>query len=147
MPTHPRDICDINCAYNHYCAITQIDLNEFDECLKRTALTSEARNCYQCSTSRLILLVMSLLFRVVSDIMRLGTWSTRNSIVWFSVKWLTIDRIFIVNSRDTGMTLLVNVYIFIVNKRSTSVFSCFNYSNWVKYIDRRSKHFQIIELR
>lgn len=73
MPTHPRDICDINCAYNHYCAITQIDLNEFDECLKRTALTSKARNCYQCNASGLSVLVMSLLFRVVSDILRLGT--------------------------------------------------------------------------
>ncbi|KAF7284584.1 cyclic GMP-AMP phosphodiesterase SMPDL3A-like [Rhynchophorus ferrugineus] len=35
---HPRDQCDISCVLNHYCAITQVDYAEFEDCLIRTAM-------------------------------------------------------------------------------------------------------------
>ncbi|XP_019760900.2 acid sphingomyelinase-like phosphodiesterase 3a isoform X1 [Dendroctonus ponderosae] len=55
---HPRDECDLSCVHNHYCAITHIDYRDFEDCIKRTALTRSAAERHLSSFSALFVITV-----------------------------------------------------------------------------------------
>ncbi|XP_066151569.1 acid sphingomyelinase-like phosphodiesterase 3b [Euwallacea fornicatus] len=71
VPPHPRDNCDLSCVHNHYCAITQIDIIDFEECLKRTAHLRSA--CHISFPSMRFILVFVLVCSVLRECLSSAT--------------------------------------------------------------------------
>ncbi|CAH1183777.1 unnamed protein product [Ceutorhynchus assimilis] len=57
---HPRDHCDLSCVHNHFCAITQTDYSDFEDCLIRTAMirSSSKQNSLHCNKAVFIFLIV-----------------------------------------------------------------------------------------
>ncbi|XP_068912166.1 acid sphingomyelinase-like phosphodiesterase 3b [Tenebrio molitor] len=65
MYNNPQSGCDANCAHTHYCAITRVDYQEFEHCLKTAASALASSSPSSSGAPTIFVLVSTLVIRKV----------------------------------------------------------------------------------